>query len=81
MLVLIAMGWLFIGDPECALVRRELVSAELFDDGALMLAKAGLPCRGDMLKSGVNISGGVLSDPVNGRQSTGLSICGEPVAG
>jgi len=29
------------------------------DCGALMLAKAGLLCRGDMLKSGVVISGDV----------------------
>lgn len=50
-----------------------------FACGALMLAKAGLLCRGDMFKSGVVISGDVWFDRVIGRQSTVLRIRGEPI--
>ena len=58
--MLIAIGWwLFIGDPGCALARRELMSAGVLDCGALMLANPGLLCRGDLLKSGVELSGEV----------------------
>jgi hypothetical protein len=46
-----------------------------------MLAKAGLLCRGDKLRSDVKRSGGVWSDRVIGRQSAELRICGELIAG
>jgi hypothetical protein len=83
--VLIAMGWLFIGEPDWVFVRRGLICAGLmcaglFGGWALMLAKAGLLCRGDMLTSDVKRSGGVWSDRVIGRQSAELSICGELIA-
>jgi hypothetical protein len=80
MLVLIAMGWLFIGDADCVFVRRGFMCAGLFGGWALMLAKAGLLCRGDMLTSDVKRSDGVWSDRVVGRQSAELSICGELIA-
>lgn len=46
-----------------------------------MLAKAGLVCRGDMLESGVAVSGELFSEWVIGRQSTELTIRGEAKAG
>lgn len=60
MLVLMAIGWcLFIGVPECVLARRQLSSDGVLDCGALMLENADLPCRGDLFKSGVVVSGEV----------------------
>jgi hypothetical protein len=69
-----------MGELDCVFVRRGFMCAELFDGCALMLAKAGLLCLGDMFMSGVESSGGVLSELVMGRQSTELSIRGEPIA-
>jgi len=59
MLVLMAIGWLCIGDAECVLVRRGFMSAGVLDCGPLMLANVGLLCRGDVLESGVVLSGEV----------------------
>jgi hypothetical protein len=52
---------------------------DVFDCGPLMLANAGLLCRGDAFKSGVGISGEVWFESVNGLQSAVLIICGEPI--
>jgi hypothetical protein len=75
-----AIGWwLFMGDPGCALVSREPMSAGVLDCGALMLANPGLLCRGDLFKSGGVLSGEVRFESVNGRQSAVFTICGEPI--
>ena len=66
-------------DPDCTPVRRGFMCVGALDCGALMLANAGLLCRGDMFRSGVEISGEVWFDMVIGRQSTVLWICGEPI--
>jgi len=55
------------------------MNAGVFDCGALMLAKAGLLCRGDVLKSGGVVSGEVSFDSVSGRQSAVLTMRGEPI--
>lgn len=81
MLVLMAMGWAFIGVPECALERWEIRCAGELEGGALMLAKAGLPCRGDMFASGAAMSGELFPEWFIGRQSTELTMRGEAKAG
>jgi hypothetical protein len=68
-----------MGELDCVFVLREFMCAGLFDGWALMLAKAGLLCLGDMFMSGVKSSGGVLSELVIGRQSTELIIRGDPI--
>jgi hypothetical protein len=68
-----------MGDPDCAPVRRGFMCVGALDCGALMLANAGLLCRGDMFSSGVEVSGEVWFDMVIGRQSTVLlRVRGEP---
>jgi hypothetical protein len=74
-----AIGWSVIGDPDCAPVRRGFMCVDAFDCGALMLANAGLVCRGDMFISGVVVSGEVWFDRFIGLQSEALRICGEPI--
>ena len=79
MLVLIAIGW-FIGDPGSALDRPGIMWAGVCDFVPLMLAKTDWLRRGDMFKSGVKMSGGVLSERVVDRQSAEACVCGEPIA-